>query len=325
MLGRLRAPLSKRLARPCSILPLVVFPLGCGDHTLQTIYGADPTAAGEASSGGGGEASSGGGEDAGSFESGGAASSEGGESTTTGVEATSGSTTGVEMDRVQDGLIAYYRPDLMHTDDTVPDISGVDPPLDMTLQGGGFTWVLEGLTTDGTGVVVALDEPTKLGEACAATDALTLEAWITPSSGEQLGPARIITYSPDTQRRNFMLGQGIQSDEANGWSGRVRTTSTSNNGLPQHLGATTVALQPTHLVLTRESSGLTRLFVDAELLNELAIDGDFSTWILDPTFRFAWGNEVTLDRPWQGTFHLVAIYERDLAPDEVARNFAAGH
>ena len=35
-------------------------------------------------------------------------------------------------------------------------------------------------------------------------------------------------------------------------------------------------------------------------------------------------NEVTGDRPWLGTFFLVAIYSRDLSAQEVGQNFKAG-
>ena len=40
--------------------------------------------------------------------------------------------------------------------------------------------------------------------------------------------------------------------------------------------------------------------------------------------QFAVGNEIDLMRPWLGVMHLVAVYDRALAPDEVAQNFAAG-
>ena len=48
----------------------------------------------------------------------------------------------------------------------------------------------------------------------------------------------------------------------------------------------------------------------------------FANW--DPDFTFQLGNEGTLDRPWRGTFYLVALYEHALTAEEVRMNYAAG-
>ncbi|MCA9070026.1 MAG: DUF1595 domain-containing protein, partial [Planctomycetaceae bacterium] len=42
------------------------------------------------------------------------------------------------------------------------------------------------------------------------------------------------------------------------------------------------------------------------------------------SYRLALANELTGDRPWEGTFYLVALYRRALTPQEVEQNFKAG-
>ena len=41
-------------------------------------------------------------------------------------------------------------------------------------------------------------------------------------------------------------------------------------------------------------------------------------------FAFVLGNEVSGDRQWQGMLRMVAIHNRVLTPEQIARNFAAG-
>ena len=54
-----------------------------------------------------------------------------------------------------------------------------------------------------------------------------MEAWVTPAQEVQSGPARIVTLSQDHVNRNFTLGQ-----EEDAYELRLRTTETSDNGLP---------------------------------------------------------------------------------------------
>ena len=52
------------------------------------------------------------------------------------------------------------------------------------------------------------------------------------------------------------------------------------------------------------------------------VPGDLSNW--EDGFRLALANETSHDRPWRGTYHLVAIYDRALSANDVQQNFAAG-
>lgn len=48
------------------------------------------------------------------------------------------------------------------------------------------------------------------------------------------------------------------------------------------------------------------------------IGGDFSNW--NHTYRLSLGNTVIGDRPWLGTYHRVALYNRALSPAEVQQH-----
>jgi VanZ like family/Concanavalin A-like lectin/glucanases superfamily len=49
---------------------------------------------------------------------------------------------------------------------------------------------------------------------------------------------------------------------------------------------------------------------------------DFRNW--DRGFTLQIANEASLDRPWLGRIYLVAIYDRALAPEEIARHYQLG-
>ena len=159
---------------------------------------------------------------------------------------------------------------------------------------------------------------TKIANAVRLSGEITIEAWIRPAQTNQSGPARIITLSKDTGERNFTLGQ-----DGNRYDVRFRTTQTSVSGTPslssKHESLNT---ELTHVVYTRDRSGRTRIYINGKVSAEQTIGGTTSNW--DGTFRLGLANELSNDRPWLGTFHLVAIYNRDLLPHEVEQHFKAG-
>lgn len=155
-------------------------------------------------------------------------------------------------------------------------------------------------------------------ESIRRSGEITIEAWIQPAKIDQSGPARIITLSKNSSERNFTLGQDGDRFEV-----RFRTTKTSDNGIPSlSSGPKSLTTELTHVVYTRSRSGQARLYLNGEAAAEQTIKGDTSNW--NRSHRLALANELSKDRPWQGTYHLVAIYNRDLTPDEIKRNFEAG-
>jgi hypothetical protein len=243
---------------------------------------------------------------------------------------TTSDTTGETVERVLDGLLAFYPLDEA-AGTVVVDQSNVAPAIDMDIVGSGFTWTPTGLHTDGTGIVLAQTSADKIHTACQVTNELTLEAWITPDHVIQpviTQPGRIVTYSQTMSFRNFTLGQGTSLDfgmgTQEGFAGRVRTTDEgAENGSPSLYAEIQVPLQAQHVMYTRRADGVEVLYRDGQAIGSHDVKpGDFSTW--DASFSLALGNEVNLSRPWAGELHLVAIYERALDEAEVVQNYEAG-
>ncbi|MCK4471891.1 MAG: pre-peptidase C-terminal domain-containing protein, partial [Anaerolineae bacterium] len=117
--------------------------------------------------------------------------------------------------------------------------------------------------------------------------------------------------------RNFTLGQ-----QAAAYDVRLRTTATDDNGNPSLTAGTVSTSEPSHVVYTRDDSGVARLYVNTvEVGSRSDITGNFSNW---EDFHFGLANEFGGDeRPWLGEYHLVAIYDQALSPAEVSQNFEA--
>ncbi|HEY8505057.1 MAG TPA: DUF1549 domain-containing protein, partial [Gemmataceae bacterium] len=142
----------------------------------------------------------------------------------------------------------------------------------------------------------------KLIRAAKKSGELTIEAWITPASAGQKGPARIVTLSRDPSLRNFTLGQ-----DGGRFDVRLRTTKTDPNGQPSLASPEgAAAARRTHVVFTFDRAGVWRLYVDGKRVAEKKGGGDLSNW--DDGFRLALGDELSGDRRWEGRFHFVALY-----------------
>ncbi|MCP4623909.1 MAG: DUF1349 domain-containing protein, partial [bacterium] len=220
--------------------------------------------------------------------------------------------------RVTDGLQVLYTFE-EGGGTTINDVSVVGTSLDLTVENAAaVTWTASGLVVNTPTIIASSGPATKLIDAANATNEITIEAWLIPANTGQDGPARIVTLSQNTRYRNFTLGQDL-----NLYDIRLRTTTTTANGKPA-VGTDTGSLTTdlTHVIYTRDASGNARVYINGTQQVSATITGDFSTWA--DTYRLALGNELTEDRPWLGTFHLAAIYDRALDPDEVVQNFNAG-
>ena len=161
-------------------------------------------------------------------------------------------------------------------------------------------------------------------DSVRASNEITLEIWVKPANTTQKGPARILTLSADTHSRNFTLGQGRWGTQPSDlYDVRLRTTVTSDNGRPSlSTGSGSLTTQLTHIVYTRDASGVARIYIDGVQRALGSLDGDLSNW--DSGFRLALANELTGDRGWLGEFYLLAVYNRALSQVEVDQNFASG-
>lgn len=220
--------------------------------------------------------------------------------------------------RVSEGLQALYT-FAEGRENMVRDLSASGEAYDLRIADpGAVTWRADGLTINASTIIAGEQPPRRLSEAIQKSGELSLEAWVTPANLSQAGPARMMTISNGTSARNVTLGQ-----DADQYNVRLRTTQTSGNGEPS-LSSTagTVATRASHVVYTRDADGNTLLYVDGQQVGQARIEGELSAW--QDSFRLALGNEFSLNRPWLGTLHLAAIYNRALSKSQVGQNFAAG-
>jgi hypothetical protein len=221
-------------------------------------------------------------------------------------------------ERTRNGLQALY--DFSASEGPlVKDVAGVGQPLDLRIGDlQAVRWTDAGLEITGKTMIRTEQPATRLIDAVKQSNALTIEAWVRPARLDQTGPARIVTLSRNSGERNVTLGQEGDKVEA-----RLRTTATSTNGIPG-VSSPSRALDNklTHLVYTRSRQGQARLYVNGKQTVEQKIDGATSNW--DGQLQLALANELSGDRPWLGTYRLVALYSRDLTAEEVQQNFRAG-
>ncbi len=202
----------------------------------------------------------------------------------------------------------------------VRDVSGVGEPLDLLIgEETAVTWLPDGgLLLQAPTILATEQAAAKLNSAIPANNELTLAVWLKPASVDQDGPARIVSLSFDPFYRNLTLGQ-----EFGAYDVRLRSSATSENGVPSLITADNVVTTDlVHLVYTRDASGQATLYQNGEVAAAGQIGGDLAGW--DASYRLALGNEFSLDRPWLGEYHRLALYGRALTAAEVAEQFQAG-
>jgi len=203
---------------------------------------------------------------------------------------------------------------------TIHDRSAVGEPVDLAVADTTkLRWAEGGLEILAAPRIYSEKSTARLAGAIRKSQEITIEAWLRPANLQQKGPARILTLSKSSSIRNFTLGQ-----EGDRYVVRLRTSKTGNNGIKPPLESNPKAVtgKLTHIVYTRNSSGVARLYIDGKLNAKAGISGDLSGWSDD--LRLALGDEIGGGRPWLGGVHLLAVYSRDLSSAEVETHFRAG-
>lgn len=215
--------------------------------------------------------------------------------------------------RVSDGLLVLYT-----FQDSAADVSGLVPALDLDLAGGAAVRDGSLRSPGGDGVAKSPGPAARIFEGAAMSEAFTIEAWVRPADLLQRGPARIVSTSGSTDLGdvNFHVGQ-----ERTCLSVRIRT----GDGAAAWLITEGVFLgaQPAWHVAVTYDRGSIGVFVDTALVEQFDVNhGPLDVW--DQTLPLLIGNEATLDRPFEGDVHLVAVYGRALEAAEIAQNYRAG-
>jgi hypothetical protein len=222
------------------------------------------------------------------------------------------------LPRVTSGLVVLY--DFASpSGDVVKDRSRAGGPIDLRIADLKAVRRTAGAIEVRGKTIIRSDKPaSRLIDAVRRSGEITIEAWVRPANTKQDGPTRMVTLSKSTNERNFTLGQDADHLEV-----RLRTTKTTTNGVPAVTTASkTVATRLMHVVYTHDRAGRTTVYLDGKRVLEKTVAGLPTNW--NETYQLALANELSNDRPWLGTFYLVAIYNRDLSSREVERNFKAG-
>ncbi|MDN4502052.1 LamG domain-containing protein [Alteromonadaceae bacterium BrNp21-10] len=203
---------------------------------------------------------------------------------------------------------------------TAFDTSGVEPALDLTLNGdvswvGGWGIQLQNGKAQGS-----TTNSKKLHDLITATGEYAIEAWVIPANVTQEGPARIVSYSGGSQSRNFTLGQTLYN-----YNFLHRSSTTDSNGQPA-LSTADEDLQSSlqHVVVNFDPVNGRQIYVNGQFTGDSdSTDiGNLNEW--DDSFALVLGNEVSGDIPWAGTFRMVAIHNRVLSGEQIAQNFDVG-
>lgn len=240
------------------------------------------------------------------------------------------------------GAIALYDFDEI-SGAIVHDSSALSPALDLVVADPDrVRWLAGALQVVRATHIESGIGANKIADACAASNAFTVEAWVMPDSPLFSGPSRIVTFSQDAGIRNFTLGQATEGYGARtGHYGlRYRTSLTDPNGTsctdasctpvnagnPTTPAATVRTDRPTHVVFTR-SADVVDGYLDGAPVTTQSWPGVTSNF-WDGNMHLALANEMVSpdgQRTWLGTLYLVAIYCRALSADEVAQNYQAGY
>ncbi len=228
----------------------------------------------------------------------------------------SSSTTGsLPAGRITDGLATLYTfvfdpegPDMVF------DVSGIDPPVDLTISPNSTTaWAEDGLrVTDNSSLSADAFAASRFG-----TQAFTVELWVDSQSPDVAiadGP-RIVAFEDHlAPRANFyvaggdgIIGMNVVVDEA--------------GGTEQFLLNVEPGLR--HVVFTVSAAGQIAGYEDGQL-EVLGRIPEQTPMLWQDQLPFIVANASDNGHPWLGTLGLLAIYERALTDEEVVHNFEQG-
>jgi Concanavalin A-like lectin/glucanases superfamily len=154
----------------------------------------------------------------------------------------------------------------------------------------------------------------EIRDACKESDQIAIEAIVTTSRVPQFGPARIISLSRNSAKRNFTFAQ-----DGDSLALRLQTSNTSRNGMDFKLAS----IQPGilyHVIVTYKR-GLLVCYLNGKIANQTKFEkGSFDKWH-GSSYSLIFGNEVGGVRPWEGYLDSVAIYSRFIDADEAVKKF----
>jgi len=226
--------------------------------------------------------------------------------------------------RVVDDLLALYEFD-EGSGSTINDTSPISTTegainFSITNQSGTTSWIDDGLKIDSAATIVSTSAA-RVVDACSASNEFTIEMWVTPQVGLQpisgFGPSRMFVIGNSTVT-NVMAGHG-------GQLGGSSYTVSVRNGIYENISTNSVmGTIPIHIVYTKDSTSNNGMVYVNGILNFSASQPNTISSMWSNLSNFMLANNYSLNRPWFGTYHLLAIYGRELTSEEVLQNYTAG-
>ena len=174
------------------------------------------------------------------------------------------------------------------------------PNWDMDLAGGAFV-------TDAATDAALL-------AACRRTGQLTVEALVTPSKAGNRGPARVVSFAPDSGHGNFVLGQ-------TGDRLVLRLKTSGSAAGPAVVLCRLVPDKPQHVLVTYRPGRLDCYRDGAPVAGTGALKGSLAVWTPQ---RLVFGGEARPDRAtWAGRLEGIAVSSRFTTAVEAGRRFTA--
>ncbi len=209
---------------------------------------------------------------------------------------------------------------------------------------GAVRWVEGCNCMDFGGGLLRSEDALEVINPIRDSQSFSVELWVQPHHLSQSGPARIlaISHEDDRGQRNLVIGQVDTHIQL-----RIRTEYDDSGRSPGLDGFQTVvdalSTRLEHYVVTFEH-GVVNVFRNGERIyvypladgdddndeeqngeeenGERPPEADLGNW--DRDFQLHLGGEPDFERPWQGRFHLAAIYDRALTDSEVTSHYKAG-
>ena len=196
--------------------------------------------------------------------------------------------------------------------------------LGAVAKAGRCAWVPRGEAGFGAGGDMALDGGSfgLTGGAGTLLDRLkgsgqfSFELVLRTRDLDQGGPARIVTFSESAYSRNFTIGQ-----ERGRLVLRLRTPGSGENGMKPEVVLTDIEAGAwAHLVVCYRPGTLVCFLNGREVSASAELEGGFGNWTAQ---HFRVGDEHDGGRPWAGELAGLAVFDRAMGADSVARRFAA--
>lgn len=220
------------------------------------------------------------------------------------------------------GVIAWY-PLTEQRGARATDQSGFGTPLDLTLS-GEVSWLdrSQGVSLPGGPAMLQSDgAATKLYDRITTTRQFSVEVWAGPAALNQMGPARLVSYSRGVLHLNFTFAHGSTKGTDRDLVVRMRTTGRGDDqGLPNMIVKDAAINGISYYVCTWDGRTI-HVYRNGDLLYREPREGFLEGW--DPEYPLILGNETSGDRGWRGDLYEVTIHDRRLSDKEVRERFDA--